>query len=131
MSILLTGSEIEALEIKHKPQNGPGSFMAYSRAIQLALIEKMRKEPVGWRVKFNPPQNQAFSQGLPTRATIDYWEDGGLGIEYCYTTPHEAIIATEQRVAEACAEYARSGAHDDDPYIMARGMESGEWRKYL
>lgn len=44
MSILLTGSEIEALEIKHKPQNGPRSFMAYSRAIQLALIEKLRKE---------------------------------------------------------------------------------------
>ena len=72
MSILLTGSEIEALEIKHKPQNGPGSFMAYSRAIQLALIEKLRKEPACYHFRDDPAcfamPGSGYSLEYPTEA---------------------------------------------------------------
>lgn len=36
----------------------------------------------------------------------------------------------EQETAEACAEWVRSGPHDDDPYIIARGLEDGAWKEF-
>ena len=45
-----------------------------------------------------------------------------------YAEPQDTA-AIEQRVVEACAEWVRSGLHDDDPYIIARGLEDGAWRK--
>lgn len=36
----------------------------------------------------------------------------------------------EQETAEKCAEWVRSGLHDDDPYIIARGLEDGAWKEF-
>lgn len=60
------------------------------------------------------------------------WYDG-VNVEEViplYTAPQDTA-AIEQRVAEACAEYVRSGLHDDDPFIIARGLEDGAWRESL
>lgn len=51
---------------------------------------------------------------------------------------HKAIVCAErgratpdeQRVADACADYVRSGNHDDDPYIIANNIQLGAWKDY-
>lgn len=60
-----------------------------------------------------------------------------------YATPHAAIIAAEQRVAEACAKLCEKEAVQiviDGPEERAynnavsdcsEAIRSGEWRKYL
>lgn len=59
-----------------------------------------------------------------------------------YTTPHEAIIAAEQRVSEACAELAKANLMNTSllmsnppksraAWDIVNAIRSGEWRKYL
>lgn len=40
------------------------------------------------------------------------------------------LIAMQQKVAEACAEYLVKGNHDDE-FIASRGIIAGEWKEYL
>jgi len=37
----------------------------------------------------------------------------------------------DQLVADACANFVRSGDHDDDPYIIANRLNEGEWKEHL
>lgn len=60
-----------------------------------------------------------------------------------YATPHEAIIAAEQRVAEACAKACEKEAvqividgpeeraYNNAVSDCAEAIRSGEWRKYI
>lgn len=41
------------------------------------------------------------------------------------------LLAAQQKAAEACAEYAVRGLHDDDPFIIAAGIRDEAWREYL
>lgn len=50
---------------------------------------------------------------------------------FLYTTPHEAIIAAEQRIAEACSVMVESKFDFvGNELLVAEAIRSGEWRKY-
>ena len=81
---------------------------------------------------------KAWWNGKET-AFFEHETDGPVG--ECsiplYATPHEAIIAAEQRVAEACAKACdknKSDSWNDDrkaqSKLDASDIRSGEWRKY-
>lgn len=100
-------------------------------------------EPVGVFAdvnKLTPEHGTRWEQMIPE--SYD-----GIEFIHLYATPHEAIIAAEQRVAEACAKvcssmksiYLRSEAHSDKEmaFLIAsaddciEAIRSGEWRKHL
>lgn len=54
----------------------------------------------------------------------------GIEFIHLYATPHEAIIAAEQRVAEACAKLVEKQA-EVGMTLHQISIRSGEWRKYL
>ena len=74
-------------------------------------------EDTGRNTSIEPTLANAFEKMNPR-----WFKAGEL-----YATPHEAIIAAEQRVAEACARLLYSEHMLED---AAEAIRSGEWRKY-
>lgn len=74
---------------------------------------------------------------IGTSITVEMMYDLSLKKAKLYATPHEAIIAAEQRVAEACAKYVNRFISGDgilnEVWIseIEEAIRSGEWRKYI
>lgn len=75
----------------------------FEEAAQVRAIEaevnarwlKMMKEqePAGWRVPHDGYGKSAFTNGLPSQETIDYWRNQGVELEYAYTHPAPPVSA--------------------------------------
>ena len=100
-----------------------------------ALVAELAKgnKPVAWcvgyddprmgRIHSNPTMYKPEAEVLAKSTTSD------LIVCSLYTLPPTAS-QIEQETAEKCAEWVRSGLHDDDPYIIARGLEDGAWKEF-
>ena len=101
-------------------EEGSASMLFFDRAE--ALKYSGDDEPVNL---FTESQLQAAQKELNQCSGL--LDDSLRSIEML----EDQLATAEQRVAEACAEYVLRADHDDDPYIIAGEIRSGEWRKYV
>lgn len=79
------------------------------------LAEQVDAEPVAY---------QSTRNGLIAKENKNPEYNVGL-----YTETQ--LIAAQQKAAEACAEYAVRGLHNDATLVLAAGIRAGVWREYL
>jgi len=67
MSVLLTGDEVSDIYLGSKrpdTNHAPPYMKDFARAIQLALLEKLRREPVAWMKGNGFPAHISYVQSL-------------------------------------------------------------------